>query len=143
MSFGDRSMKNLSGVHPDLVAVMLRAAENASVPFIITEGLRTPERQAILLAQGKSRTIHSLHLDGRAVDLAVSIAGGGISWERDAYKILAMSVKAAAHELGIPVEWGGEAFGPSFYDGCHFQLSPKFYPGTVFNLQPEGQVTKT
>ena len=139
----DRSMKNLSGVHPDLVVVILRASENESVPFIVVEGLRSPERQAILLAQGRSRTTRSLHLDGRAVDLCVALPGGGVSWERGAYKILAMSVLAAAHELGIPVEWGGEAFGPAFVDGPHFQLNPHFYPAAVLNLQPEGQVTQT
>ena len=139
----DRSLRALSGVHPDLVAVVLRAAENESVPFIVTEGLRTPERQAVLVASGRSRTLRSLNLDGRAVDLCVSLPGGGVSWERGAYKILALSVKAAAHELGIPVEWGGEAFGPAFVDGPHFQLNPHFYPAAILNLQPEGQVTQT
>ena len=142
MSLDARSKAALVGVHPDLVLVIARASENESVPFVVTEGIRSPARQAILWGQGKTRTHNSLHLDGRAVDLAVALPGGGVSWERDAYKILAMSVKAASVELGIPIEWGGEAFGP-FYDGCHWQLDHRFYPGVAINLQPDGMVTKT
>ena len=85
-----------------------------------------------------------LELGGdHAVDLAVCIPGGGVSWERGDYKMLAMSVAAAAIELGIPIEWGGECFGPSFVDSCHWQLPWKFYPVPIPNLQPEGEVTRT
>ena len=139
----ERSMKALAGVHLDLVAVILRAAENTAQPFIVTEGLRTPERQRILIADGKSRTMRSRHITGHAVDLAVLLPEGGVSWERRAYRFLAMSVKAAAVELGIPVEWGGEIFGERFFDGPHFQLPWKQYPADVPDLDPEGQVTQT
>ena len=36
----------------------------------IIEGLRTEARQAELVAQGKSKTKYSKHLEGKAVDLA-------------------------------------------------------------------------
>lgn len=138
-----RSEEKLVGVHPDLVAVIRRAAGSASQPFIITEGLRTPARQAELVRQGKSRTLNSRHIHGLAVDVGILLPDGGVTWAFDEYKMLAMTVKSCALELSIPIEWGGEAFGPGFRDGVHYQLRREFYPDTVINMQPEGQVTQT
>lgn len=133
MTLPDRSMVKLAGVHPDLVMVILRAAESTSLPFIVTEGVRTKERQIQLVREGKSRTLDSLHLTGRAVDLAVLLPDGGVSWQREAYRFLAMSVKAAAAELGIPIECGADW---KWFDGPHVQLNPKFYPAPVPDLTP-------
>lgn len=124
MSLNDRSITNLKGVHPDLVEVIAQASEGA-INFIVTEGLRTLERQKILVAEGKSRTMHSRHLTGHAVDLAV-VMGGELHWDWPSYRFLAMQVKAAASELNIPIEWGGDWV--SFKDGPHFQLPFKEYP---------------
>ncbi len=71
----ERSLKNLTGVHPDLVRVIEFAA-GLGVSFIVTEGMRTIERQKQLLAAGKSRTLRSRHLSGHAVDLPSHIAVG-------------------------------------------------------------------
>ncbi len=128
MALGDRSMKSLAGVHPDLVQVVLRAAAVGSIMFIVTEGRRSRERQQHLVATGKSRTMNSRHLTGHAVDLAVLLSDGVVSWERAAYRFLAIQMAGAAREAGIPVEWGGECFGPSFFDGPHFQLPWREYP---------------
>lgn len=136
MTLPDRSMMRLAGVHPDLVMVILRAAENTSLPFIVTEGVRTKERQIELVREGKSRTLNSRHLTGHAVDLAVMLPDGGVSWRRESYRFLSMSVKAAGVELAIPVEWGGECFGPTFFDGVHFQLPHQKYPAPVPDLSP-------
>ena len=57
MSLNARSRDRLKGVHPDLVAVVERAAEIGPA-FIVTEGLRTVERQKQLLAAGASRTMN-------------------------------------------------------------------------------------
>jgi hypothetical protein len=38
-------------------------------PMIVTSGLRSDEKQAELIAQGKSRAIHSKHLAGAACDI--------------------------------------------------------------------------
>lgn len=130
MALGDRSLRTLEGVHPDLVQVVLRAAAVGSIMFIVTEGRRTRERQEHLVATGKSRTMNSRHLGpvSHAVDLAVLLGDGTVSWEHAAYRFLAITVKGAARDLGIPLEWGGECFGPSFFDGPHFQLPWKQYP---------------
>ena len=55
-------MAALKGVHPKLVAVVLRAAHDPACPrFRVLEGLRTLARQKELVASGKSRTLKSKH----------------------------------------------------------------------------------
>ena len=135
---GDRSLKSLQGVHPDLVKVVLLAAATSPILFIVTEGRRSLERQVELIKEGKSRLkdpTRSRHFTGHAVDLAVLLEDGTVSWEKPVYRLLAQTMKAAAAELGTPLEWGGEAFG-SFYDGPHFQLPWKQYPVDPVNLSP-------
>jgi peptidoglycan L-alanyl-D-glutamate endopeptidase CwlK len=133
-----RSIANLIGVHPDLVSVVMDAARSAR--FIVTEGMRSRERQAMLYAAGKSRTMNSRHIYGMAVDLAVLLEDGGVSWFRDDYKLLAMSVKATAAEISVPIVWGGDW--TTFVDCPHFELDRRFYPDPVPNLQPDGEVSK-
>ena len=135
---GDRSLQALAGVHPDLIAVVLRAAQNTAQPFIVTEGVRSRERQIELVKAGRSRTLNSRHCVGMACDLAVLLPDGGVSWERGQYKYLALSVKAAAHELGIPVECGADW---AWFDGPHVELARASYPDPVPDLQPKGTVT--
>ena len=42
---GKRSLQNLSGVHPDMVAVVKRASEISDKDFTVIEGIRTINRQ--------------------------------------------------------------------------------------------------
>ena len=123
MTLNVRSEKNLAGVHPDLVKVVRLAAERAV--FVVTEGLRTPERQAQLVAAGASKTTKSRHLTGHAVDLA-ALVGDEIRWDWPLYKKLADVMKQAAQELNVPIEWGGDW--RTFKDGPHFQLPWQQYP---------------
>jgi peptidoglycan L-alanyl-D-glutamate endopeptidase CwlK len=116
MSLTARDRKRLEGVHPDLVRVVERASLG-KVRFIVTEGLRTMERQAQLAREGRSQTMRSRHLTGHAVDLAVL---------DEAYRTLAAEMKAAAAVEGVPVDWGGDW--RSFFDGPHFQLPWDRYP---------------
>ena len=51
-----RSLRNLAGIHPDLRKVMDRALQEAPFAFVVTEGLRTLERQKQLVAIGASKT---------------------------------------------------------------------------------------
>lgn len=126
-TFSKRSEQNLQGVHPDLVSVVLKALALTEVDFMVTEGVRTPERQQVLVKRGASQTMNSLHLpqaDGyaHAVDLAAWV--GGVRWDWPLYHKLAEAMKQAGAELGIPIEWGGDW--TSFKDGPHFQL-PRGY----------------
>ena len=125
--FGLRSKANLTGVHPDLVSVATRALELSPVDFTVTEGLRSPSRQKELFAQHKSQTLRSRHITGHAIDVA-ALRAGKVTWNWQEYEDIAKAFKAAAKELCIDVEWGGDW--KSFKDGPHFQLSYESYPVT-------------
>lgn len=117
-----RSLSKLEGVHPDLVRVVKRAIELTEQDFSVTEGLRSYKRQKKLYSTGKSTTMNSRHLTGHAVDLAPY----PLSWEWEFFYPMADAMKAAAKELGVDLEWGGDW--KTFKDGPHFQLSWKEYP---------------
>ena len=125
------SLSRLVGVHPDLVEVVKLTIQRTAVDFTVIEGVRTPERQLELVAQGASQTQNSYHIKqadgyGHAVDLA-PLVGGAIPWNDWAtFRGLADAVKACAAELGVPVEWGGDW--KSFKDGPHFQI-PRDWKG--------------
>ena len=125
MNLDDRSRKRLEGVHPDLVAVVLGTAQITEVDFIVTEGLRTKERQEQLVRAGASKTLKSRHLTGHAVDLAAKV-GNEVRWDWPLYHKLASAMKDSAATLGIEIEWGGDW--KSFPDGPHFQLPWAIYP---------------
>lgn len=147
--FDARSKSRLVGVHEDLVEVATLARQICSVDFIITEGLRTLERQKQLLAAGASKTLKSRHLTGHAVDVAAFIDIDGdsskdpneaIRWDWPLYFQIADAFRQAAEQLEVPVEWGGhwrllnnngpvsESELAKFADGPHFQLTWRDYP---------------
>lgn len=127
MKLNERSIRNLIGVHPDLIKVVELAATKLTdtFGFVVVEGLRTRERQMQLVKEGASKTMASRHLTGHAVDLAASI-DGQIRWDWPLYERVAVTIKAAAAELQIPIEWGGDW--KTFKDGPHFQLAHNEYP---------------
>jgi peptidoglycan LD-endopeptidase CwlK len=129
------SEKKLAKVHPDLVRVVRRTAQDWPDPetaWIITCGIRTLAEQRLLVAKGASKTMRSRHLPGattglsHAVDFACTIRGVP-KWDWPLYGVLAKRVKAAAVKEKVPVEWGGDW--KSFRDGPHFQLPWDKYPG--------------
>ena len=101
----DRSIKNLEGVHPLLLQVVERASEISPVEFVITEGLRSIEKQKQLVKEGKSRTLRSYHLTGKAVDV-VAIVDDKITWDWQPYTLIAKAFKEAANELDVKITWG-------------------------------------
>lgn len=113
------SIRRMSGVDPRLVAVIKAAAEISDVPFDVTEGLRTRERQRYLVATGKSKTMNSYHLRGKAVDL-VAKPGGKVSWNLADYRRINTFVQKAAKAAGVTITWGGSW--KSIVDGPHWQL---------------------
>lgn len=146
-----RSLNRLDGVHDDLKRVVMRAIEITPNDFTVLEGLRGLARQEQLVAEGASRTMNSRHLTGHAVDLGV-LSGRRVSWHWPHYFALAETMKTAAAECGVSVEWGGawgtcladypdpaaasaqyvaerRAIGRlAFIDGPHFQLPWGSYP---------------
>ena len=116
-----KSLGRLEGVHPDLVSIVVLAITKTTQDFLVLEGLRTVERQKKLVAKGASTTMNSRHIKaangyGHAVDLAPY----PISWDWARFYPIADAMKAAAAELKISLEWGGDW--TSFKDGPHFQL---------------------
>jgi peptidoglycan L-alanyl-D-glutamate endopeptidase CwlK len=123
-SFGAKSSEKLAKVHPDLQRVFNEAIKNSPLDFSITEGLRTRERQKELFSAGKSQTMNSRHLTGKAVDIAV-IKEGTVTWDFKYYQLVADHIKKVAKELGIDIVWGGDW--QSFKDGPHFELHRSVY----------------
>jgi peptidoglycan L-alanyl-D-glutamate endopeptidase CwlK len=117
-----KSLNKLVGVDIKLIKVVKRALELSPIDFRVLEGLRTLERQSMLVKAGKSQTMNSRHITGDAVDLGALI-DGVVNWEWKYYEQIAKTMKQASKELNIPIEWGGDW--KIFKDGVHFQLPHK------------------
>ncbi|WBT05543.1 M15 family metallopeptidase [Brevundimonas vesicularis] len=127
MSFrlSSRSRARLVGVHLALTAVVEAAITRTPVDFMITEGLRTAERQAALIKAGANRTTRSRHLTGHAVDVA-ALVEGQVRWDWPLYGRITQAFKAAALDLKTPLIWGGDW--KSLRNGPHFELDRKAFP---------------
>src|SRR6056297_2145223 len=130
-SLSQRSMQNLSGVHPDLAAVVKRAIEITEQDFFVGEGIRSIERQKRLVASGASQTMNSRHITRHAVDLHPypykgdhDVDGVPNSDDWDAYEPIVLAMRQAAEELGVELthgwDWG--------WDAPHHQLTWEDYP---------------
>lgn len=117
--FSKKSLDKLKGVNPKLVKLMKEAIKESPYDFMITEGLRSMERQQELFKQGKSKTLKSYHLTGNAVDIAL-IVNKEVNWDFALYREVARHIKKIAKEHGINITWGGDW--TNFKDGPHFQI---------------------
>lgn len=135
--FGSRSLKNLEGIHPDLVKVMKEAIKESPSDFTITDGVRTTAQQQALYAKGrttagskvtnvdgvKSKSNHQVKSDGYgyAVDLYAYYNGSvQVNDDKTIINKIAPHIKATAKKLGITIQWGGDW--TSFKDYPHFEL---------------------
>jgi histidinol phosphatase-like PHP family hydrolase len=100
-----RSMKKLKGVDEGIVAVVKDAIGITKVDFGVTFGLRTLEEQKKLYESGRSQTMKSKHLEGRAVDL-VAYFGSDISWELNVYDDICDAMAEAARKNDVAIKWG-------------------------------------
>ena len=131
MPLSPRDWKRLKGVHPALIAVVDEASL-AGIDFMVTEGIRSIERQTWLFENGKSRTMNSRHLTGHAVDLAVietTPEGPVARWDWPTYKLLASVMKNCADKFKTKITWGGDW--PTLRDGPHFELDRVAYPDGI------------
>lgn len=103
--FGERSLRELEGVNPELVALVHRALELSELDFGVTDGLRTREEQAALVTSGASQTLNSKHLTGDAVDL-VAYVNGKPRFEFIPACTVAAAMRKAAQEQGVNIRWG-------------------------------------
>lgn len=125
-SLGKVSLKNLQGVHPDLVKIIKLAITISRIDFRVIEGIRSEERQRQMMMSGRSLTQNSRHLTGHAIDV-VPFVDNKVPWEDfSMFEELAKIIKKAANDLDIPIIWGGEW--SKLKDGPHFELPRSFYP---------------
>lgn len=116
------SLQRLKGVDPRLVELVHAARDISPIPFEITEGLRTKEQQAIYVKTGKSKTMKSYHLRGKAIDF-VAKPNGKVSWVLADYKtIVEKGFKPAAKKLGLTDVITYGVYWKSIVDGPHVQL---------------------
>lgn len=145
---GARSLDNLEGVHPHLVAVVHEAIKITEQDFGVNEGLRSLETQQDYFNKGVTKTMHSRHLKqpdgfGHAVDL-VPYANGRYRWEWPLIYPVAKAMQISAIKLRILLRWGADWDmtlnelsdnlekevrnycirhpGPDFLDGPHYEL---------------------
>lgn len=121
----ERSLKALQGVHEGLVSVVRKADELTDLEFIITEGLRSKERQRELFAKGLSKTLNSRHITGHAIDFA-PLLFGEVTWKTPAFPPVIKAFKDAASQLNIKIVSGGDW--KTFRDFPHIELDRKAYP---------------
>jgi peptidoglycan L-alanyl-D-glutamate endopeptidase CwlK len=117
-TFSDRSLNNLKGVHPKLVAVVKRALELSTIDFTVLEGVRSQARQDELWAQGRTKPgqvvtwvqtsgTHGIQADG--FGHAVDLAPYPIDWNNfKRFDQLANTMFIAAKELNVTLRWGGD-----------------------------------
>ena len=134
-----RSIDNMKGLHPDLIRVLNRALQTSPNAFVVTEGLRTLERQKELVRIGASKTLKSRHLKqadgyGHAFDFYAMVdtnSDGKVSFEEMSNVRLmipiADAIKAAAKQEKVAVTYGGDW--RKFKDFPHFELNRAVYPG--------------
>ena len=101
----DRSIAKLEGVDETLVEVVKEAIQLTKVDFGVTFGMRTLEEQQKLFDSGRSQTMKSKHLEGRAVDL-VAYFGSDISWELNIYDDICDAMAEAARRNTLALKWG-------------------------------------
>lgn len=138
-SWTQRSLDNMKGLHPDLIRVLNRALQTSPHMLVVTEGLRTLERQRELLRIGATKTLKSRHLKqadgyGHAIDFYALVdinSDGKVSFEEMSNVRLmlpiAEAIKAAAKEEKVAVTYGGDW--RKFRDYPHFELDRAVYPG--------------
>ena len=101
--FGKRSRERLKGVDARLVNVLNELIKIMDVTII--EGLRSKERQEQLLAQGKTKTKYSKHIEGKAVDLAPY----PINWEdSEMFHYMGGMLRGLGKAMGVNIRWGGD-----------------------------------
>jgi len=127
---GTTSLKNLEGVHPDLVRVVKRAIKITPIDFGVTEGLRTIETQKKYVAEGKSTTMNSMHLPQEqgyswAVDLYCRDNAGNVTWKHEWFRLVVQAMMTAAIIEGVKIRAG--ALWRTFQDSPHFELDRNYY----------------
>lgn len=116
---GARSLSRLAGVHPDLVRVVKRAIQISKQDFTVLEGVRTPERQRQLYAQGRNGnpgpkvtwTLNSNHFvnPGTGYGHAVDLVPFPVDWtDLKKFDAVSKAMFDAAEQEGVRIRWGAD-----------------------------------
>ena len=119
MELSELSKERLVGVDERLKAVVIETAARCWFPFNVSEGLRSREKQREYYNAGKSKTMNSKHLIGKAVDLyPLTMNRRKVDWSR--FDDLADLMKEVAKEKEVEIVWGGDW--KTFVDKPHFEI---------------------
>ncbi|MGW6780969.1 CPBP family glutamic-type intramembrane protease [Brucella pseudogrignonensis] len=113
---------NLNSIDPRLASVVLRAQELTATRSVIGAGRRDLIVQKAVL-WGWSKTEHSDHLTGQAVDLWPIDDFGAVNFDSQGEAEIVRAMKRAAAELGVVLDVGADW--KSFKDRPHFALKAK------------------
>jgi peptidoglycan L-alanyl-D-glutamate endopeptidase CwlK len=114
--FGEKSRKELIGVHPSLVEICNLAIVLSPQDFGVHDGVRTAQEQRVLFERKastkdgyKRKSKHQKQADGfgHAVDLVPFLPRLGYRWEWNLIFPIAAVVGRVAQEKGVNLVWGG------------------------------------
>jgi hypothetical protein len=124
VDFNPRSVELLGAADPRLRDVLTETEKRArerGIEIQVSETKRDANRQAEMVAQGKSQTMNSRHLTGNAADIFIQNPDGSANWDFEAYRPVADIAKEVAAEKGYDdLVWGGDW--KTLKDGVHFQM---------------------
>ena len=93
---------------------MVNVLRAEGVPLMVTSARRDADTQARLVREGRSLTLNSAHLDGRAFDVDVH------GFHRDAVPLAFWHLLGPWAEKALGLTWGGRW--TSLRDYGHFEL---------------------
>ena len=117
---------NIDGVHPDLIAVLSKAATLSRTRFCVVRGRITQEQAKELVRAKMARTENLRNVTGHAVNVIPLDQDGNPVPYGQCFGHVADAVLLAAHELAIPVDWGG--WSERDPDMSQFELRWDVYP---------------
>jgi lysozyme family protein len=120
----ERRLQNLNNVDNRLANIIERVSRRHDV--VITEGMRSQERQAELYNQGFTKTKNGNHMHGKAVDVYPADVIRNNRLENPTkedikkWEAFAKDVKQEAKKEGVKIEWGGDW--KNAWDRPHFEI---------------------
>lgn len=113
-----QSLQRLERVHPKLQSVVKLAITKTKQDFLVLEGVRTPERQKELYAQGRTKpgqvvtwTLNSNHFVNKVTGFghAVDLVPYPVDWnDLKKFDEISRAMFEAAKELGVKIRWGAD-----------------------------------
>lgn len=125
MRYESRNLTAINSLAPNTKAAALKwydFCKSRGAEILITEGIRTEEKQREYVAKGTSKTMQSYHLVGQALDFVPVDAKGNPLWAWSAYRTPIIQdcirfAKSLGFEAGY--DWG--------WDAPHLQFNYKGY----------------